>query len=210
MSYYKRHLPHWQPEGAEFFITFRLAGTLPSEAIEKLKLYRKQLQNEDNLTEQDRIRNIIFKKYEQQLDNAEAGPNWLEKEEIAHVVQGALYYYDEEAYDLYAYCVMPNHVHMVFRHFVTSEGDQENDYPITNILQSIKSYSALECNKLLNRKGKFWQSESFDRVIRDQDELENVIRYTLYNSVKAGLIKKWKNWPYSYCKPEFVEEFESK
>lgn len=83
----------------------------------------------------------------------------------------------------------------------------KEEYPVTKILHSIKSYTALECNKLLDRKGTFWQSESYDRVIRSSDELENTIRYVLNNPVKAGLVEEWTNWPHSYCKPEFGESF---
>jgi hypothetical protein len=64
---------------------------------------------------------------------------------------------------------------------------------------------AKKSNKVLNRKGKFWQPESYDRVIRDDRQLENKLRYTLYNPVKAGLISDWKQWPHTYCKPEFID-----
>lgn len=208
MTFYKRKLPHRQPVGAEFFITFRLSGSLPSEAIEKLRLSRKQLQKQGNPTKQDRIRKAIFQKYEQFLDNAETGLTWLGEEKIAHVVQEALLFYNKKDYDLYASCIMPNHVHMVFRH-IEKEADIQRgiDYPITKILHSIKSYTALECNKLLDRKGKFWQSESYDRVIRDSDELEKTIRYLLNNPVKAGLVQSWEEWAFTYCKPTFIETF---
>ena len=104
---------------------------------------------------------------------------------------------------------MPNHVHAVFKHMNTGDKKKssKNEYPITVLLHSIKSYTALECNKILGRTGAFWQSESYDRVIRDQKELENKIRYTLNNPVKAGLIQKWQDWPYSYCRSEFVDTF---
>jgi REP element-mobilizing transposase RayT len=209
VEYYKRHLPHWQPEGAEFFIPFRLAESLPVEAVNKLKSYRKQLEKQDDSKIKDEIQGQIFKKYEGLLDQAGSGPTWLKEKNVAGVVQNSLHFYDSKAYDLYAYCVMPNHVHVVFKHLGDNEEINElNDvYSITKILHSIKSYTALECNKVLNRAGAFWQSESYDRVIRDQDELENTIRYTLHNPVKAGLVERWEEWSYSYCKSEFVDTF---
>jgi REP element-mobilizing transposase RayT len=209
MTYYKRHLPHWQPEGAEFFITFRLAESLPEEAVKKLKSYQEQLreQNDENL--RNEIIRKTFQKYEGLLDKAETGPTWLKEEKIARIVQEALHFYNNKDYDLYAYCIMPNHVHMVFKHLAKNGNTDKskNSYPVTTILQSIKSYSALECNKILDRTGAFWQSESYDRVIRDQYELENKIRYTLNNPVKARLVQKWEEWPYSYCKHEFINSF---
>ncbi len=71
-------------------------------------------------------------------------------------------------------------------------------------MKNIKSYTAKEANKILGRSGKFWQNESYDRVIRDEKELENKIKYTIYNPVKSGLVSDWKHWPYTYCKPEFI------
>lgn len=103
---------------------------------------------------------------------------------------------------------MPNHVHLVFRLLdQTEKTDCSEEYKVTKVLHSIKSYTALECNKVLGKSGPFWQPESYDRVIRDQEELENTIRYTLNNPVKAGLVENWQDWPHSYCKPEFTETF---
>jgi REP element-mobilizing transposase RayT len=79
------------------------------------------------------------------------------------------------------------------------------DLPVTGIMKLIKSDTGKECNKILKRSGQFWQSESYDRVIRDQEELEKVIQYTLNNPVNAKLVKNWREWPFTYCKPEFVE-----
>lgn len=202
MAFYQRHLPHWQPENAEFFVTFRLAGSLPPEAVKKLQFYRKQIQ-EGNEVNQDQIVRKIIQKYEELLDKAEIGPTWLKRGKIAETVQNALHYHDEQRYDLYCYTIMPNHVHLIFRHIGSSQ-NSANDYPVTEILHSIKSYTALECNNILGRRGAFWQSESFDRVIRNRSELENKILYVLNNPVKAGLVDHWQDWVYSYCTPEFL------
>lgn len=207
MVFYKRHLPHWQPEEAELFITFRLADSLPVEAIKRLKYYRKQLQKEAKKNLHSKIQSKLFQKYEAFLDQAESGPLWLKEEKVAQIVQKSLHFYDNKDYDLYAYCIMPNHVHVVFKMLDIERDQDKHTYSVTKILHSIKSYTALECNKILNRKGPFWQSESYDRVIRDSDELENTIAYTLNNPVKAGLVKHWRDWPYTYCKPEFLVSF---
>ncbi|MDZ7683225.1 MAG: hypothetical protein U5J63_16340 [Fodinibius sp.] len=52
MAFYQRHLPHWQPENAEYFVTFRLAGSLPKQAIEKLQTYRNQIQGGKEINDQ--------------------------------------------------------------------------------------------------------------------------------------------------------------
>lgn len=134
---------------------------------------------------------------------------WLRNPDVTKVIREAIHYRDSKEYHLFAYCIMSNHVHLVVEHInkkyqsvVTTE-----KYPITEIFRKFKRFTALECNKILKRKGPFWQPESYDRVIRDSDELENTIVYTLNNPVKAGLVKLWSEWPYSYCKPEFEETF---
>jgi len=82
--------------------------------------------------------------------------------------------------------------------------DRVPSYKVTEILGSIKKHTALRTNWVLGRTGAFWHSESYDHVIRDADELNRTIRYILENPVKAGLCKHWKDWPWSYVKPECV------
>lgn len=183
----------------------RLKGSLSNSAIEQLKNIRTQLQNRDsNEPEESQIyvQRKIFKEYENLLDKQVTGPIWLGKKEIANLVEESIQYRNSKLYDLYAYCIMPNHLHLVFKHLVKKD---DKETPITDIMQNFKRYTARECNKLLNRTGHFWQPESYDRVIRNTDELGKTIRYTLNNPVKAGMVKHWKDWPHSYCKPEFEE-----
>jgi hypothetical protein len=72
MAFYRRNLPHWQPKHAEYFITFRLAGSLPSGAIKQLSAKQKEMENDgENITQ---IQRKIFSKYEQLLDNPSTGP----------------------------------------------------------------------------------------------------------------------------------------
>lgn len=204
MDFYRRNLPHWQPKGAEFFITFRLAGSLPKSVINHLKEKYIQLKklksNELSANQVSNFEAKIFASYDESLEKELTGPTWLSNEKIAKVVAEALHFYDQSRYDLYAYTIMSNHVHLVFRHIEK----YDVDLPVTSIMKQIKSYTAKEGNKLLDRKGAFWQSESYDRVIREEQELENTIKYTLYNPVKAELIEEWKQWPFTYCKPDFV------
>lgn len=139
MVFYKRHLPHWQPEEAELFITFRLADSLPVEAIKRLKYYRKQLQKETKQNLHCKIQSKLFQKYEAFLDQAESGPLWLKEEKVAQIVQKSLHFYDNKDYDLYAYCIMPNHVHVVFKMLDIERDQDKHTYLVTKILHSIKS-----------------------------------------------------------------------
>ncbi|MEW5799952.1 MAG: transposase [Bacteroidota bacterium] len=99
---------------------------------------------------------------------------------------------------------MPNHVHLLCKHSYKFSGAR-----IIDIMESIKKYSARRANALLKRTRKqFWQSESYDHLIRNEPELENTIRYILYNPVKAGLCKDWFDWKWTYLKEEYKRLFQ--
>ena len=68
-------------------------------------------------------------------------------------------------------------------------------------MQLMKGRSAFACNRLLNRKGTFWQDESCDHVVSD-GEFERIIPYVLNNPVKASLVTHWTEWRWNYIKPE--------
>ena len=67
-------------------------------------------------------------------------------------------------------------------------------------MQSLKRHTARQANRILGREGAFWQDESYDRVIRDNEEHARIINYVLENPVKAGLVSKWEEWQWTYCK----------
>ncbi len=69
-------------------------------------------------------------------------------------------------------------------------------------MRLIKGRSARSANRILQRSGRFWQDESYDHFVRDEHELENIIRYILYNPVVAGLAKNWQDWPFTYLSQE--------
>lgn len=218
MPFYRRNLPHLQFNGGEYFVTFRLFGSIPAKIIYEIKSYRKRFQNQLNNDIDGILRNKIerkiFLKYESSLDQGIAGPHWLKQKYIAKIIENSIHYRNQKEYDLYAYCVMSNHVHIVFRHFAgdkeignknITKPNESEDFPITEILANLKKYTARNCNKVLKRSGSFWQAENFDRLIRNDEELENCIHYTLNNPVKANLVANWWQWPHSYCKEEFLD-----
>ncbi|WP_147303619.1 transposase [Rhodohalobacter sp. SW132] len=154
---------------------------------------------------------LIRNKFESYLDKSLYGPQWLRKSSIAEIVEEAIHFRNGRLYELYAYSIMSNHVHMVFQHIEHKSKIKSTDhlllkdFPVTKILADLKKFTAGKCNRRLGRRGHFWQAENFDRLIRNNKELENCIRYTLNNPVKAGLVEYWDNWPHSYCKPEFFD-----
>jgi putative transposase len=199
-TYYRRNLPHYQPPGATYFVTFRLAGSLPQEVVARLKEQRAKA--ETLLLETGRreergkiidLRKRYFARFDKLLDTARQGPRWLQNAEVAEVVSDAIHYRDGREYELLAHCIMPNHVHLV----ITLE---RNDISLYKVLQSLKRFTAREANKILARAGAFWQHESYDHVVRDDKELIRVIAYVLSNPEKAGLVGQWKSWRWSYTK----------
>jgi REP element-mobilizing transposase RayT len=208
-------MPHIQPGGATFFVTFCLADSLPKEVA--LRLKEEQSKNERLLykvkdeTERkkkiDDQRKLYFGKFDEILDKATSGPCWLKDERIVKVVADAICLHDKKEYDLLAYCIMPNHVRLVFtvRHdFITSMRAEAratsttSRYIMTDILRLIKGSTAREANKILNHTGAFWQHESYDRVVRDEKEVNHIIWYTINNPVKAGFVTNAEDWEWSY------------
>jgi putative transposase len=213
-EYYHRHLPHWQPSGATFFVTFRLKGSLPFEVIQAIqKEQGREKVNLVNLSKDEHAKqNYLnerhyFDKWDGLLDKAEFGPRWLSQPEIAEIVKEALHYRDGRAYDLYAFCIMSNHVHTVFAP-LERKSDCQSDLqisscpPLNKIMQSLKRQTARKSNIVLGREGTFWQDESYDHVIRDNGEFERIVNYVLENPVKVGLASKWENWPWTFCKSD--------
>jgi REP element-mobilizing transposase RayT len=211
-TYYRPRLPHYQPLYATFFVTFRLAGSLPNQIIIQLKEeHGLNCKNdlsikdpEEKKRRQDEERKKYFGRFEEYLDRVATGPHWLTDERIAAIVSDAMHYRDEKVYELLAFCIMPNHVHVVFsvERFAAVARRDSSRYIATDIVGNLKWYTAMEANKILHRQGQFWQHESYDHVVRNGAELERIIFYVLDNPVKAGFISDWKDWKWSYCKYE--------
>ncbi|CAN5894980.1 hypothetical protein BH11VER1_BH11VER1_01910 [soil metagenome] len=184
-----RGLPHWTQEGAVYAVTFRLADSLPEAVIESIKLERQQIidnaksQNREiSASENERSKRLESERIEEALNNAH-GSCVMNNAEVAQIVSDSLLHFDGDRYHLYAWCVMPNHVHVIV------EPSPNNE--LADILHSWKSFSAKEINKKLNRTGELWQKESYDHIIRDEADYQSQVEYVLDNPTKAKL-KDWK------------------
>ena len=213
-TYYHRHLPHYQPNYATYHIVFRLAGSLPANVVEELKTKKEHSRKrvdkiDEGIKELQSSSNgwSYFEKYEEFINRASTGPKWLNQLEVANVVKDAIHYRDKNEYDLFAYCIMTNHVHMIIE-LISSDDNNGRDgvstYMVTKIVGSLKKHTALVANKILKRSGAFWQHESYDHVIRNGEELEKTIWYILNNPVKAGFVSEWNQWQWSYVKAELI------
>jgi REP element-mobilizing transposase RayT len=191
--FYHRNLPHWHPSGRAIFLTWRLQGSLPQKVLNQLRTMRQQMsKREASQDSEARIREYkrLFAKMDAILDKAESGPLWLKDTAVAELIQHAVLQQYAHLYVLWAYVVMANHFHVLLK---PKEG-----VTMSSITKRIKGATSREANKLLGRTGQpFWQDESFDHWCRNGSELFRVIRYIENNPVKAGLVDKPENWPWS-------------
>jgi len=195
-EFYRRRLPHIQIAGATYFITFRLANSLPIEALDKLA-EEKQKINKLPESQKEAAHRAWFAKYDDYLDMALHGNLYLKNERIADMIAASIQFRDGKVYDLIAYCIMPNHVHLVCTPLLK---EKDAFFGLTEILHSLKRHTAREANKILQKHGAFWQDESYDHFIRDDAEFERIVKYVLYNPVKANLVTEQADWKWAYCK----------
>ena len=188
--FHKRNLPHIYIPKHTYFITFRVKGSLPISKLKELFLWMEEQKPPMNRVEKYKMDSIFFSKYDELLnDNKKI--NYLKNPKLASVVAGLIHSYDKKEYNLIAYSIMPNHVHLVISLL-------ENSKSLDKIMQNIKRISAFKINRILGKRGTFWQSESYDHIVRDEEELQKIIQYTLLNPVKAGLVDNWEDWKFNY------------
>lgn len=138
------------------------------------------------------VRKKYIKAYDDLLDAARNPSVNLSQPGNTEIIIQTLQFWESKKLTNMAFTIMPNHVHWVFQLF---EKDTEgNPVYLQDILQSVKRFSSNQINKVENREGTLWQKESFDTTIRDEKHLYYAVRYTLQNSVKAGLVTDWRNW----------------
>jgi len=225
-QFYRRRLPHWQPNGAVLFLTWRLADSLPREAVERLRAERERLlalparANESPREKALRVGKALFAKTDVALAEAArsgVGPRWLGEARIAELVRSSLYFWHGRRYHLHRYVIMPNHVHVLLEPAEVEQPfqaakcaqagkptplekpapqHQPQYQPLRVITQGLKGYIAREANRLLERHGAFWQDEGFDHWIRDEERYQRCILYIDRNPVEAGLCDLPEAWPW--------------
>ncbi|RPI20079.1 MAG: hypothetical protein EHM65_00400, partial [Acidobacteriales bacterium] len=126
MSYYQRNLPHWHPEGAPLFVTWRLFGSLPASEPRSLPA---------------QAPGQVFRAIDRELDRAACGPAWLKDHRVAECVAAALRFGEQQLgfYDIDAYVVMPNHVHVLLCPHVS----------LARITNTVKGFTARRANQIL-------------------------------------------------------------
>ncbi len=198
VTFYYRHLPHWRQDGATYFVTFRLADSLPQAKLRELESMKREFAAKHGVCGTDwqsvlrrkgssippedweAFSHVQMQRVEKWLDQG-MGTCHLKRADIANIVADALHHFDDDTYELGCYVVMPNHVHAVMRPL------KPKTDPLEKVLQSRKLRTSREINSKLGQTGTLWQEESFDRIIRDEEHLYRCIQYIGDNPRRGGL-----------------------
>jgi REP element-mobilizing transposase RayT len=208
----RRRLPHWDVEDGTYFVTSCLEGSIPAQGLVELYCYRDNLESlpkPPDLSEEeweDRRAKLVFARFDDLIDRQPAVRH-LEVPALAAVVRDAFYHFAGDRYDLLAFVIMPSHFHWVFHprsEWVASlvggprpGGESKPRTPRERIMQGLKGYTAYRCNQLLGTRGTFWQDESYDHIVRTNEELLRIVEYVEQNPVRAGLAAKPEEWRWS-------------
>ncbi len=159
-----RRLPHIYPERKWLFVTWCLHGSIPAGVYPPA----------------GKAAGEAFVWTDRYLDRARTGPLFLKQGRIAKVVLNSLFTGVRlEHYQLEAFVIMPNHVHVLLFPLIAP----------ARLLKSLKGFTAREANKILGRIGQpFWQAESYDHFVRDEQEFRRISAYIENNPVRAGLV----------------------
>jgi REP element-mobilizing transposase RayT len=178
----KNLLPHWQQKNAVYFITFRLADSIPTHLRTQWEEERQiWLRFHPEPWDPDTVQEY-HKRFtgaiERWLD-AGHGSCILRQSDCARIVDAALRHFDGDRLALVSSVVMPNHVHALLV--------QNPTHPLEDLLQSWITFSSRTINRLLGRSGTLWQRSNFDRLVRDEKHFRNCVRYIRRNPEKAHL-----------------------
>ena len=206
-EHYRRSLPHFQQPGQAYFVTWCLKDSVPSKALARytreLLLLNARIEsatkgrNTSAIVEQLQselysTRRMYMTAFNDLLDTQTNPKVDLSKPENTKILIETLSFFEGKRLANYAFCIMPNHVHWVFRLFDKDSTDRP--VYLQDIMQSVKRFSANRINKTEGRTGPLWQKESFDTTIRNEKHLFAAIEYTLNNPVKARLVKNVEDW----------------
>ena len=182
-----------EQSGVCAFVTFMTADAMPKSVASLWKEKRKRWcvhrglspdatpENiKDALGEAElrRFQRLVSSEYQRALDRG-AGECILVWPEISGMVVSAMQFHHERSGRLFDFVVMPNHVHLLFQ--------PHQGVSLGKVLNSIRSYSAREINKILGRKGTFWDREPFDHLVRSMHYFRRYQQYIQANPMRAGL-----------------------
>jgi putative transposase len=178
----RRRLPHWHQPGVAYFVTFRLADSVPQSLLrewgDERAIWLRWHPEPWLAAEEHEYEERFMRRMQEWLDDG-MGACDLRRPDVRGQVGSCLLHFDGKRYDLDAFVLMPNHLHAIIA--------PRDGYNLSTLLQGIKGVSANRCNKLLRSEGTFWMDESYDHIVRDAAELAAFRDYIAENPKKAGL-----------------------
>ena len=195
LRFTRGNLPHWLVADHAYFVTIRLAGTVPASVLTELQAERdglaKARANEESLTDLARRQFLRVECCLHAVDNTR---DWLTRPGVPELVLTNLDWLEKQrGWQVYAATVLATHVHFLLRN---NEG--RSDHLLEDI-GNYKSYVATQANRVLVRTGTFWAREGFDHWCRDEAKVIGAARYICANPIKAGLVQTWTDWPWTRC-----------
>ncbi len=175
-------LPHWEQPGASYFVTFRLADSLPQKKLDDWKRERDAWVIAHPKPWSEEVEKEFHEHFSSSIErwlDAGHGSCVLRDPNAAHIVGDALNHFESVRCVQHAWVVMPNHVHVLF----TLLGG----HPLENLLHSWKSFTANKIHSITGDQCRLWQRDYFDRLIRDNAHFQNCVRYIRKNPMKAHL-----------------------
>ncbi len=194
---YRRNLPHFTPDDAPYYVTSRLTDSLPVSVLQKLErdhldLIRRKERERIDPEEIRQMQKRYLVELDRALDQCLCGSRWLEEAGVMEIVRGHLFQLElEGVVTLWCFTIMPNHIHLLF---------DLNRGLLQDAMQLAKGRTAYTANKVLGRHGGFWQHESYDHVVRE-NEFGRIVQYILLNPIVAKLVRRWQDWPGTYLHP---------
>jgi len=195
IRFLRRNLPHWLVAGRTYFVTVRLAGTLPRKIVAGLEAERQALIdagcNDEELWLA--LHRQQFVKVETILDTIEAHEGFrLTDKQLPEAILGSIEWLQNEGgWAVRAATIMPTHIHIVLRNEVGRNSELLND------LERFKRFTGRRANQMLDREGEFWARDHFDHWCRTPEKVEAAVHYVRDNPVKGRLVKNWQDWPWT-------------
>ncbi|MCB5271692.1 MAG: transposase [Candidatus Cloacimonetes bacterium] len=200
---HRRYLPHYQEPGQIISLTWRLEGGLPQQimaTVQEMKVLMAKLISKPNEATKQEIYHKYHEtilRYDAQLGKHKSAGLDLCQPKIASIITTAFHFYDAKLYDLHAFCVMPNHVHLLVRPKVQANGDFAH---LSEIVRRLKSYTAKQIIATGIQTKTVWRADYFDRFIRDEKDYNFTVEYILNNPLKAELAERQRDWPFSFLR----------
>jgi REP element-mobilizing transposase RayT len=183
--YTRGYLPHFDVPGVPQIITFRQDDSVPARLA---RAYGSMIGGAKSAGERARAQERVLTHLEVYLGKGR-GTRRLADPRAARIVEDAILFGDGRDYELMAWVVMPNHVHVVAKAI--------GSRTLALITRQWKNLTAIAINRLFGSTGRFWQPEVFDRFLRGPEHRHYAIRYVELNPVTAGLCRSPLDWPFS-------------